>query len=371
MAWTDTTEVFDATRRAAEQLAAEQVRGVVGDEHDVVVTVAQGDATDALLDACEAQTSSWSGTGVAARSPRRCSARRRGRSPTGLPAPSWSSAPTRTATNRVTADGGGVAVGACGDHHTLSRSSVSLPIRNGWDGRGDGTHGDERNSRRVSRVFTSASACAVLFALAAPSVGAGAVRRPGSSTAPGRSRSSASPCVASVAARRARRSGRRPAACGPRSLGRTAVRTSIARRVVTVDLAGTPPAATRPRSALAWDRSCARSAPVPGVVGVRVRIEGGVPVGLFPGYDLRGTVREPVADERAPPAGVQQLLVDLGFMAPAGVTGQPGDETSVAVLAFQKWAGLPRTGALDARVTAALVRARRPAPRPPPARPAR
>ena len=53
MAWTESTEVFDATRRAAEQLAAEQVRRVLGDENDVVVTVAQGDATDALLDACE------------------------------------------------------------------------------------------------------------------------------------------------------------------------------------------------------------------------------------------------------------------------------------------------------------------------------
>jgi nucleotide-binding universal stress UspA family protein len=45
--------MFDATRRAAEQLAAEQVRRVAGDDHDVVITVHQGDATDALLDACE------------------------------------------------------------------------------------------------------------------------------------------------------------------------------------------------------------------------------------------------------------------------------------------------------------------------------
>ena len=29
---------------------------------------------------------------------------------------------------------------------------------------------------------------------------------------------------------------------------------------------------------------------VPGVLGVRVRVEGGVPLGLFPGFDLRGTV---------------------------------------------------------------------------------
>ena len=57
-------------------------------------------------------------------------------------------------------------------------------------------------------------------------------------------------------------------------------------------------------------------------------------------------MREPLPERASPPAlrDVQQLLADLGFMAPTGVTGQPGDETSVAVLAFQKWSGLPRTG---------------------------
>jgi lipoprotein-anchoring transpeptidase ErfK/SrfK len=65
-----------------------------------------------------------------------------------------------------------------------------------------------------------------------------------------------------------------------------------------------------------------------------------------------------------PPAlrDVQQLLADLGFMAATGVTGTPGDETSVAVLAFQKWSGLPRTGVLDARTTAAVLHATRPQP---------
>jgi hypothetical protein len=102
---------------------------------------------------------------------------------------------------------------------------------------------------------------------------------------------------------------------------------------------------------------------VRGVVGVRVRIEGGVPVGIFPGYDLRRTVREPLPEQRAPDLrDVQQLLADLGFMAPTGVTGTAGDETSVAVLAFQKWSGLPRTGVLDEQVTAALLYATRPQP---------
>ena len=102
---------------------------------------------------------------------------------------------------------------------------------------------------------------------------------------------------------------------------------------------------------------------VPGVRGVRVRVEGGVPVGIFPGYDLRRTVREPLADTH--PVGVreaQELLAGLGFMAPTGVTGAPGDETSVAVLAFQKWSGMSRTGVLDHRITEALLHAARPQP---------
>lgn len=139
---------------------------------------------------------------------------------------------------------------------------------------------------------------------------------------------------------------------------------TIARRVVTVDLAARFTAGRDEASLRARVGQLVRTLrAVPGVVGVRVRIEGGVPVGLFPGYDLRTTVREPAPDEQAPGLrDVQQLLADLGFMAPTGVTGAPGDETSVAVLAFQKWSGLPRTGVLDQMTTAAVEHATRPQP---------
>jgi hypothetical protein len=145
----------------------------------------------------------------------------------------------------------------------------------------------------------------------------------------------------------------------------TAVRElRVERQIVTVDLAARFTAGRDEASLRARVGQLVRTLrEVPGVRGVRVRIEGGVPVGLFPGYDLRGTVREPVAEERAPGLrDVQELLADLGFMAPSGVTGETGEETSIAVLAFQKWMGLPRTGALDAQVTASLVRATRPEP---------
>ncbi len=138
----------------------------------------------------------------------------------------------------------------------------------------------------------------------------------------------------------------------------------VGHRVVTVDL-GARFASGRNESAL-QDRvgQLVRTLTgVPGVVGVRVRIEGGVPVGLFPGYDLRRIVRAPLAAPRPPSVrDLQQLLVDLGFMAPTGVTGALGDETSTAVLAFEKWKGLPRDGILDDEVVGALERSTRPEP---------
>jgi L,D-transpeptidase catalytic domain/Sporulation and spore germination/Putative peptidoglycan binding domain len=138
----------------------------------------------------------------------------------------------------------------------------------------------------------------------------------------------------------------------------------IARRIVTVDLGARFAAGRNEASLRARVGQLVRTLrSVPGVLGVRVRIEGGVPIGLFPGYDLRRTVRAPIDDERA--GGLretQQLLADLGFMARSGVTGRPGEETSVAVLTFEKWSGLSRDGVLDAAVRSALQRAVRPQP---------
>ena len=104
---------------------------------------------------------------------------------------------------------------------------------------------------------------------------------------------------------------------------------------------------------------------VPGVRGVRVLVAGGTPVGLFPGYDLRRPVVRPVERVQSVPGArdYQQELVDLGFMAPTGVTGVVDLQTSTAVLGFQKWEGLPRDGTLGAETIAMLQRATRPEPR--------
>jgi hypothetical protein len=138
----------------------------------------------------------------------------------------------------------------------------------------------------------------------------------------------------------------------------------IDRRVVTVDL-GARFAQGRDETALTSrvGQLVRTLRSVPGVTGVRVRIEGGIPIGLFPGYDLRRTVRDPFdVDRPTSVRGTQRLLSDLGFLAPTGVTGLADEETAVAVLAFEKWAGLPRDGLLDERVRATLERTTRPQP---------
>jgi hypothetical protein len=140
---------------------------------------------------------------------------------------------------------------------------------------------------------------------------------------------------------------------------------TIRRGIVTVDL-------TR-RFAVGRDQSALRArvgqlvktvAGIRGVRGVRVLVEGGVPVGLFPGYDLRRTLglASVETEERPGAREVQELLRDLGFLGAGGVTGTLDDRTAVAVLGFQKWSRLPRTGVLDASTSRALLRATRPLP---------
>ena len=153
------------------------------------------------------------------------------------------------------------------------------------------------------------------------------------------------------------------------SLGGPTTNTSspvtISRRVVTVDLgarfaAGNDEAALQAR--VGQLVRTVRS--VPGVVSVRVLVEGGVPVGLFPGYDLRRPITAPLDRVDATPStrDVQQRLVDLGFLAQSGVTGIVDYETSAALVGFQKWANLTRDGTLGATTVEALVRATRPLP---------
>ncbi len=139
----------------------------------------------------------------------------------------------------------------------------------------------------------------------------------------------------------------------------------IQHRIVTVDL-GARFAAGRSEASLRGrvGQLVRTLRAVSGVRAVRVLVEGGVPVGLFPGYDLRRPVSaavEPVT-RASSPRTVRQLLVDLGFMDDSGLSGADSTQVATAVLGFQKWAGLPRDGALGPATVAALERAARPQP---------
>jgi peptidoglycan hydrolase-like protein with peptidoglycan-binding domain len=60
---------------------------------------------------------------------------------------------------------------------------------------------------------------------------------------------------------------------------------------------------------------------------------------------------------------VQRSLIALGYLLRGDDDGRFGPATQNAVLAFQKWEGLPRTGLVDTRTKARLRTAARPAPR--------
>jgi lipoprotein-anchoring transpeptidase ErfK/SrfK len=113
-----------------------------------------------------------------------------------------------------------------------------------------------------------------------------------------------------------------------------------------------------------------------GVRSVRVFVEGGVPLGLFPGHSLAVpvTIKSLAPDVPVPQPGpdagpvsaetraLQQRLADLGFLAPSGVDGKAGEQTRFGVIAFQKWGRLGRDGVAGPATQAALAQAQRPTP---------
>ena len=62
------------------------------------------------------------------------------------------------------------------------------------------------------------------------------------------------------------------------------------------------------------------------------------------------------------PRALEQRLDDLGFLATQVEPGDHDERLGVAVLGFEKWAGLPRDGVLSAEDAAVLRRAVRPEP---------
>ena len=140
---------------------------------------------------------------------------------------------------------------------------------------------------------------------------------------------------------------------------------TVAKDVATVDLGETFLKGTDTESTLArLDQVVSTATAVPGIRAVRVLIKGGTPLGLFPGIDATvplttaslatpdapatTPVTGPTGPQSAATLALQQQLVDLGYLDPAGADGLDGPATGTAVIAFQKWQGLPRTGIADA-----------------------
>jgi lipoprotein-anchoring transpeptidase ErfK/SrfK len=122
----------------------------------------------------------------------------------------------------------------------------------------------------------------------------------------------------------------------------------------------------------------ATAASISGVRRVQVLVKGGLPLGLFPGFNAakplslpdvqRPNVPPPVSPGQEPGTPtdstrvLQQRLADLGYLAPDGVDGIDGPATRFAVEAFQKWEGLARDGIAGPQTQARLATASRPTP---------
>ena len=115
-----------------------------------------------------------------------------------------------------------------------------------------------------------------------------------------------------------------------------------------------------------------------GIQRVQVLVDGAAPLGLVEGVSLAKpitlrlletpNVSVPVPPQPRLPAPddatktLQEQLIDLGYLLPGDDDGRFGPATSDALLTFQKWERLDRTGMLDATTTARLATATRPLP---------
>jgi peptidoglycan hydrolase-like protein with peptidoglycan-binding domain len=153
---------------------------------------------------------------------------------------------------------------------------------------------------------------------------------------------------------------------------------TIANGVATVDLGARFTAGDR-GSLLARLSQLVRTLTVPPQVkSVQLLIDGAKVSGVFPGvptadpitFAFLATPNRPVPKpperKRGPVdahvKSLQSRLIALSYLPPGSADGRLGPATQNAVLAFQKWERLPRTGAVDAATEARLARASRPIP---------
>jgi N-acetylmuramoyl-L-alanine amidase len=117
---------------------------------------------------------------------------------------------------------------------------------------------------------------------------------------------------------------------------------------------------------------------IDGAQKIQLLMNGGIVAGRFPGVSMSRpitfrflqtpNVPVPVAPElRLPPPDdavkqLQQRLIELGYLLPGDDDGRFGPATQNAILSFQKWERLGRTGLLDSATKARLGVARHPLP---------
>ena len=117
---------------------------------------------------------------------------------------------------------------------------------------------------------------------------------------------------------------------------------------------------------------------VQGTKKVQLLLDGSAAVARFPGVNTGKpisfrnlqTPNVPVPEPppfRLPPPdpevkALQQKLIQLGYMIHGDDDGRFGPATQNAILGFQKWERLPRTGLMDAKTNARLDTATRPVP---------
>jgi peptidoglycan hydrolase-like protein with peptidoglycan-binding domain len=154
---------------------------------------------------------------------------------------------------------------------------------------------------------------------------------------------------------------------------------SVANGVATVDLNERFGAGNDPRSLLARLSQLVRTLTgLQGATRVQLLMNGGVVAARFPGISTSDPIsfrflqtpnvpvpQPPAPRLPAPDAGVkllQQRLIELGYLLRGDDDGRFGPATQNAILSFQKWERLSRTGLLDRQTKARLASAKHPVP---------
>jgi Sporulation and spore germination/L,D-transpeptidase catalytic domain/Putative peptidoglycan binding domain len=154
---------------------------------------------------------------------------------------------------------------------------------------------------------------------------------------------------------------------------------SVAHGIATVDLNERFASGSDQESLLARLSQLVRTLTGPeGATKVQLLIDGQVPIARFPGISTSGPITfrylqtpniaipKPPAEKLQPPDPavkvIQQRLIDLGYLVTGEDDGRFGPATQNAILAFQKWERLGRTGMLDAPTKARLDIATHPTP---------